>query len=61
MNKFKKVNIYLSASFPFEEFYEETDDCTKSELEEKTKLIIKDMITNSVINNIKNLEFDFIY
>ena len=32
-----------------------------SELEEKTKLLIKDMITNSVINNIKNLEFDFIY
>ena len=61
MNKFKKVNIYLSASFPFEELYEETDDCTKSELEEKTKLLIKDMITNSIINNIKNLEFDFIY
>ena len=61
MNKFKKVNIYLSASFPFEELYEEIDDCTKSELEEKTKLLIKDMITNSVINNIKNLEFDFIY
>lgn len=61
MNKFKKVNIYLSASFPFEELYEEADNCTKSELEEKTKLLIKDMITNSVINNIKNLEFDFIY
>ena len=61
MNKFKKVNIYLSASFLFEELYEEVDDCTKSELEEKTKLLIKDMITNSVINNIKNLEFDFIY
>lgn len=61
MNKFKKVNIYLSASFPFEELYEEADDYTKSELEEKTKLLIKDMITNSVINNIKNLEFDFIY
>ena len=61
MNKFKKVNIYLSASFPFEELYEETDAYTKSELEEKTKLLFKDMITNSVINNIKNLEFDFIY